>query len=288
MASKVKIGLIQMASLKDPSANFKKAMERIRQVADKGAQIICLPELFRTEYFCQSEDAKNFELAETIPGPTTEAFSKLAREKSVVIILPIFEKRIEGIYHNSAAVIDADGVLLGTYRKMHIPDDPNFYEKFYFAPGDLGFKTYATRFAKIGVLICWDQWFPEAARLVALGGAEILFYPTTIGWHQSEDSETAKAQLLAWEIVQRSHAVANEVFVAVANRVGREGDLTFWGNSFVADPFGGILTRASQDKEEHLTVECNLEKIAEIRRGWPFLRDRRIDAYGPIVQRFLD
>ncbi len=271
-----------------PQANLKKAMRLIRAAAQRGAKIICLQELFRSLYFCQQEDAENFKLAETIPGPTTEALSKLAREKKIVIIAPIFEKRGTGVYHNSAAVMDADGSLLGLYRKMHIPDDPHFYEKFYFAPGDLGFKSYETRYAKISVLICWDQWFPEAARLAALGGAEILFYPTAIGWHDSETKETAKAQLEGWQIVQRGHAVANEIFVAAANRVGREGELTFWGSSFVADPFGGLLASADQKKEETLIVDCDLEQIGVIREGWPFLRDRRIDAYAPLTQRFID
>lgn len=276
-----------MAAEASSKANLTKALQKIRQAASKGAQIVCLQELFRTPYFCQKYDPKNFALAETIPGPSTAALSKLAKEKKIVIIVPLFEKRADGIYHNTAVVIDADGKLLGKYRKMHIPDDPNFYEKFYFTPGDLGFQTYKTKYAKIGVLICWDQWFPEAARLTALSGAEIIFYPTAIGWHES-DAEFAKAQMQGWEIVQRGHAVANEVFVAAVNRVGKEGPVTFWGNSFVADPFGGIVAQAKSKGEEILIVTCDLAQIEETRQGWPFLRDRRIDAYGPLTQRFLD
>lgn len=286
--SKVTLGLIQMSADQSPEANLEKAVQRIKDAARAGAQIVCLQELFRTLYFCQEEDRKNFDLAEPIPGPTTERFSKLAKEKSIVIIVPLFERRSEGVYHNSAVVIDADGTLAGKYRKMHIPEDPHFCEKFYFAPGDLGFRAYETKYATLGVLICWDQWFPEAARLTALSGAQILFYPTAIGWHDSESADVAKAQLAGWEVVQRGHAVANEVFVAVTNRVGREGELTFWGNSFVADPFGGVTARANEKKEENLIVECDLAQIGEIRQSWPFLRDRRIDAYGPITERFLD
>jgi len=285
--SKVKLGLVQMACSAKPEANLKKAVEKIRQCALKGAKIICLQELFSTLYFCQSEDHKNFSLAEKVMGPTVETLSKLAKKLAVVIVVPFFEKRTAGIYHNSAVVIDADGSIVGHYRKMHIPDDPNFYEKFYFTPGDLGFQTFKTRYAKIGILICWDQWFPEGARLTALSGAQILFYPTAIGFHDA-DKKYAKAQHTGWETVQRGHAVANEVYVAIANRVGREGDLTFWGNSFVADPFGSVIAQAGDKKEENLIIECDLSRIEEIRQHWPFLRDRRIDAYSGITSRFLD
>jgi len=286
--SKVKLGLIQMQCSADKAGNVKKAVERIKEAASKGAKIICLQELYSTLYFCQTEDHANFELAEPIPGPSTEELTKIARDLAVVIIVPIFEKRTAGIYHNSAVVIDADGKILGPYRKMHIPDDPNFYEKFYFTPGDLGFQSYKTRYADVGVLICWDQWFPEAARLTALRGAQILFYPTAIGWHDREAAETKKEQHSAWHTIQRGHAVANEVFVAAANRVGKEGDLTFWGQSFVADPFGVVIAQAGEKDEEVLIVECDLAKIERTRQHWPFYRDRRIDAYGQITARFLD
>lgn len=286
--SKVKLGLIQMRCSSDKGENIRKAAEKVKEAASQGAQIICLQELYSTLYFCQSETAEHFKLAEPVPGPSTEGLCEIAREKSVVIIAPIFEKRTAGIYHNSTAVIDADGKILGVYRKMHIPDDPNFYEKYYFTPGDLGFQTYKTKYADVGILICWDQWFPEAARLTALSGAQILFYPTAIGWHDSETPETKKEQHSAWNVVQRGHAVANEVFVAAANRVGREGELTFWGQSFVADPFGVTLATGSQTEEENLIVECDLSKIEKTRQSWPFLRDRRIDAYGPLTARFLD
>lgn len=286
--TKVVLGLIQMQASSDPKINFQKAVEKIREVSQKGAQIICLEELFQAPYFCQSQDHENFRLAEAIPGPTTTKLSEIARKEKVVIIAPIFEKRTEGIYHNSAAVIDADGSLLGTYRKMHIPDDPHFYEKFYFAPGDKGFQVFTTKYARIGVLICWDQWFPEAARLTALRNAQILFYPTAIGWHDSEPKEVVKTQLEGWQVVQRGHAVANAVFVAVTNRVGREGELTFWGNSFVADPFGKIVAEAGQEREENLIVACDLRQIEQTRQHWPFFRDRRIDAYSELTARFLD
>ncbi len=285
--STVTLGLVQMTASKSPSENLKKAVERIRKAAARGAQVICLQELYRSLYFCQKYDAKNFDLAEPVPGPTTEVLSEVAREEEVVIVAPIFEKRGPGVYHNSAVIIDADGSILGKYRKMHIPDDPNFYEKYYFAPGDLGFRTYQTRYARIGVLICWDQWFPEGARLTALSGAQILFYPTAIGWHKSEPPKVAKAQLTGWEVVQRGHAVANEVFVAAVNRVGKEGPLKFWGNSFVSDPFGTVISRAGENKEETLIVKCDLSQIEKTRQSWPFLRDRRIDAYAPITSRFL-
>ncbi len=277
-----------MSASKNPEANLAKARERVLKAAKQGAQIICLQEMYRTLYFCQKYDHKNFNLAETIPGPSTKAFCEIARQKKVVIIVPIFEKRAAGVYHNSAVIIDADGQILGNYRKMHIPDDPHFYEKFYFTPGDLGFKTFQTHYAKIGVLICWDQWFPEGARLTALSGAQILFYPTAIGWHKSEPPKVAKAQLTGWEVVQRGHAVANEVFVAAANRVGKEGPVKFWGNSFVSDPFGTVIARGGETKEQNLIVECDLAQVENTRRHWPFLRDRRIDAYPPIATRFLN
>jgi len=290
MAEKFTVGLIQMSCSLDPSENFAKAEARIQEAAKRGAQIICLQELFRSQYFCQEENADLFELAEPVPGPSTEALSKLARSLNVVIIGSLFERRAAGIYHNTAATIDADGSLAGKYRKMHIPDDPLYYEKFYFTPGDLGFPNFDTRFARIGVLVCWDQWYPEGARLSSLGGANILFYPTAIGWHPAEKQEFGAAQLDAWRTIQRSHAIANGVFVASVNRVGFEGPsesgLEFWGHSFVCDPFGQILAEASADKEEILLVECDPKRVEEVRRNWPFLRDRRIDAYSPILKRW--
>src|SRR6202171_5169263 len=279
----------------DPRENFAKAEARIQEAAKRGAQIICLQELFRSQYFCREENADLFGLAEAVPGPSTEALSKLARSLNVVIIGSLFERRAAGIYHNTAAVMDADGALAGKYRKMHIPDDPLYYEKFYFTPGDLGFPNFDTRFARIGVLVCWDQWYPEGARLASLGGANILFYPTAIGWHPSEKQEFGAAQLDAWRTIQRGHAIANGVYAAVVNRVGFEGKpekgdlgLEFWGNSFVADPFGQVISEASNDKEEILVVECDPAKSEDTRRNWPFLRDRRIDAYQPILNRWLD
>ena len=290
MAEKFTVGLIQMSCSVDPRENFAKAEARIQEAAKRGAQIICLQELFRSQYFCREENADLFELAEAIPGPSTEALSKLALSLSVVIIGSLFERRAAGIYHNTAVAIDAGGALLGKYRKMHIPDDPLYYEKFYFTPGDLGFPNFDTRFARIGVLVCWDQWYPEGARLSSLGGANILFYPTAIGWHPSEKREFGAAQLDAWRTIQRSHAIANGVFVASVNRVGFEGSpesgLEFWGHSFVCDPFGQILAEASADKEEILLVECDPKRVEEVRRNWPFLRDRRIDAYAPILNRW--
>lgn len=287
MMNKVKIGLVQSACTPDKKANLDQALKQIDACAAQGAQIICLQELFSTLYFCQTEDHKQFELAEPLRGATMDAVQAAAKKNSVVVVVPYFEKRAEGLYHNSAAVIDADGTLLGQYRKMHIPDDPNFYEKFYFTPGDLGFRVFQTRYAKIGVLICWDQWFPEGARLTALQGAQILFYPTAIGWHD-HDKVHAQSQREAWQTVQRGHSIANEVFVAAANRVGREGELNFWGHSFVSDPFGRILGEASESAPENLVIECDLNLIEQTRQGWPFLRDRRIDAYTPITQRFID
>ena len=292
MAEKFTVGLIQMSCSLDPRENFSKAESRIQEAAQRGAQIICLQELFRSRYFCQEENADLFELAEPIPGPSTEALSKLARSLNVVIIGSLFERRAAGIYHNTAATIDADGSLLGKYRKMHIPDDPLYYEKFYFTPGDLGFPNFDTRYARIGVQVCWDQWYPEGARLASLGGANILFYPTAIGWHPSEKREFGASQLDAWRTIQRSHAIANGVFVAAVNRVGFEGTaesgLEFWGHSFVCDPFGQILAEASADKEEILLAECDPARVEEVRRNWPFLRDRRIDAYPPILERWLE
>jgi N-carbamoylputrescine amidase len=284
----VTIGLIQMSASEDPKANLDKAVTGISVAAKKGAQIVCLQELFRSRYFPQSEDTEKFKLAETIPGPTTETLSRFAKKKKIVIISSIFERRSAGVYHNTAVILGADGSILGKYRKMHIPDDPCYYEKFYFTPGDLGFLSFDAEVARMGVLICWDQWFPEAARLTSLSGAEILFYPTAIGWLSNEPANVAKAQQSAWQLVQRGHAVANGVYVAVANRVGREGKLRFWGNSFVANPFGEVTAQAGTDREEVLIARCDLEKIAEARESWPFLRDRRIDAYGALTARFLD
>ena len=284
----VKVGLIQMSCDQKPEANLKKAISRIGQAAKKGAQIVCLQELFRSQYFCQTEDHQNFELAEEIPGKSTAALAKLAGELGVAIVASLFEKRRAGVYHNTAAIIDADGKFLGKYRKMHIPDDPLYYEKFYFTPGDLGFQTHKTKYGKVGTLVCWDQWFPEAARLTALSGAEFLFYPTAIGWLPDEDEEMNQAQHSAWETIQRAHAIANGVYVIVVNRVGREGKLNFWGQSFVSDPFGRIIAKASADKEEVLVVDCDLNKMDETRQNWPFLRDRRIDAYQGLQLRYGD
>jgi N-carbamoylputrescine amidase len=285
--NEITLALIQMSASEDSRANLAKAQRRIRAAAEKGAQVVCVGELFRSRYFCQSEDARNFKLAEPIPGPTTEALGTVAREREIVIVASIFEKRSAGIYHNTAVVIDADGSVLGRYRKMHIPDDPLYYEKFYFTPGDLGFPSFQTRYAKIAVLVCWDQWFPEGARLASLSGAQILFYPTAIGWIPNEPRIIARQQRDAWELIQRSHAVANGVFVAATNRVGREGKIKFWGNSFVAGPFGEVLAHAGE-REETLLAKCKLAKIEEMRQSWPFLRDRRIDAYGPLQSRFLE
>ena len=287
-ARTVTLGLVQMRCGDKPADNLDRAIERIRRAARDGADVVCLQELFRSRYFCQKEDVALFRLAETIPGPTTRALAKLAREKRIVVVASLFEKRADGVYHNTAVVLDADGTIVGKYRKMHIPDDPLYYEKFYFTPGDLGFRSFATRRAKIGTLVCWDQWFPEGARLTALAGAEILVYPTAIGWLDGATPEVNESQRDAWETSQRAHAIANGVFVAAVNRVGEEGNLTFWGNSFVADPFGRVLARASSEREETLIVPCDLDRIDEVRTNWPFLRDRRIDAYGPITRRLLD
>jgi N-carbamoylputrescine amidase len=284
--------LIQAACSPDPAKNLQHTLAAAEGAARDGAQVICTQELFRSQYFCQSEDYQHFQLAEAIAGPTTQAFQQLAKAKQVVIIACLFEKRTSGLYHNTAAVIDADGSLLGIYRKMHIPDDPLFYEKFYFAPGDLGFRAWQTRYGKIGVLICWDQWYPEAARLTALQGAEILFYPTAIGWHPREKAELGERQHSAWETIQRAHAIANGCYVAVANRVGHEklsGEgLEFWGQSFVAGTSGEILAKASAKEEETLIVPLDLAKVDDTRIHWPFLRDRRIDAYSGLTQRLLD
>jgi N-carbamoylputrescine amidase len=286
------VGLIQMRCEADREANLEQAITRIRQAAKAGAQIICLPELFRSPYFCQREDPALFDGAEPIPGPTTECLGRLARETETVLVVSLFERRTAGVYHNTAAVLDADGSLKGIYRKMHIPDDPLYYEKYYFTPGDLGFRVFDTRWARVGVLVCWDQWFPEGARLTALQGAEVLLYPTAIGWHPREKAEFGTAQHQAWELMQRSHAVANGVYVAAVNRVGHEGPpdggLEFWGASFLSDPFGGIIHRAGHEKEELVLGTCDRRKMEEIRRHWPFLRDRRIDAYGDLIRRFMD
>ena len=288
----VQLGLLQMRCSPEPAINLKSAVALAERAAQQGAQIICTPELFRSQYFCQSEDYRNFDLAETIPCATTDVFQELARKHHVVIIASVFEKRAPGVYHNSAAIIDADGSLLGLYRKMHIPDDPLYYEKFYFTPGDLGFRSWQTRHGKIGVLICWDQWYPEGARLTALQGAEILFYPTAIGWHPSEKANDGQEQHSAWEVIQRSHAVANGCYVAVANRTGLEtpagGEgLEFWGQSFVADTAGQILAKASATEEEILMASADLGKLDITRTHWPFLRDRRIDAYGDLTRRLI-
>lgn len=277
-----------MSCVKDPSENFAKAQAKVREAAKQGAQIVCLQELFRSLYFCDVEDYENFNLAEAIPGPSTEQFQNLAKELNVVIIASLFEKRTNGIYHNTTAVIDADGKYLGKYRKMHIPDDPGYYEKFYFTPGDLGYKIFDTKFAKIGVLICWDQWYPEAARITSLMGAEILFYPTAIGWSASQEVETNDEQYNAWQTIQRAHAVANGLHVVAVNRVGQEGDMLFWGGSFIANPFGKLMYKATHDKEEIHVQELDLNKTDSYRTHWPFLRDRRIDSYQPITKRFID
>ena len=288
-----KVALVQMRCAPEPEANLARAIQFIGEAADEGAQIVCLPELFRSQYFCQSEDHAYFSLAESIPGPSTEPLTKLACERSVVIIASIFEKRAAGLYHNTAVVIDSDGKLLGKYRKMHIPDDPGFYEKFYFTPGDLGFQNWKTHRGNVGVCICWDQWYPEAARLTALRGAEILFYPTAIGWHPREKEKYGVAQFSAWQTMHRSHAIANGCFVAAVNRVGQEapagGDgIEFWGQSFICAPSGEILAEASAEREEIVSAEIEWERVNEHRTHWPFLRDRRIDAYGGIQQRLID
>ncbi|MFZ0427959.1 MAG: carbon-nitrogen hydrolase [Acidobacteriota bacterium] len=284
----LKIGLVQMTCSTDPEQNFAKAFSRVREAATDGARVVCLQELFRSRYFCQEEDVRFFELAQPIPGPSTEALGELARDLGVVIVASLFEKRAAGIYHNTAVILDTDGHIAGTYRKMHIPDDPHYYEKFYFAPGDLGFGAHQTSAGPLGVLICWDQWFPEAARLSALSGAQVIFYPTAIGWLEGQSPETNRAQHSAWEISQRAHAVANGVFVVAVNRVGTEDHIRFWGQSFACDPFGQVISRASADAEEVLVVSCDLSLVEQTRREWCFLRDRRIDAYADLAVRFLD
>jgi N-carbamoylputrescine amidase len=294
-SSELKLGIIQTSVVAQPAANLKKTLALAERAAKAGANIICTQELFTSQYFCQTEDHENFKLAEKIPGPSTEAFCKFAKKHKTVVIASLFEKRASGVYHNTAAIIDADGSLLGIYRKMHIPDDPLYYEKFYFTPGDLGFKAWQTKYAKIGVLICWDQWYPEGARLTAMQGAEILFYPTAIGWHPAEKAKYGIKQHGAWETIQRSHAVANGCYVAVANRIGHEvlegvggPGIEFWGQSFVAGTSGEILAKASSDKEEILIVPVDLDHVDTTRTHWPFLRDRRIDAYGNLTKRFVD
>ncbi|MGH7752482.1 MAG: carbon-nitrogen hydrolase [Gemmatimonadales bacterium] len=294
MSTRFKVGLVQMAMSADPDANLKKAVAKAREAAKQGAQIICLPELFRSRYFAQREDAANFNLAEPVPGPSTEALAAVARDTGTVIVVPIFERRAPGLYHNSAVILDADGSTAGLYRKMHIPDDPAYYEKFYVTPGDVGFKAFDTRVGRVGTLVCWDQWYPEGARLTALQGASVLFYPTAIGWHPVEKAQYGAEQRDAWRTIQRGHAIANGVYVVAVNRVGHErpdegGDgIEFWGGSFVVDPFGVVVAEAPTDKEVVLVVEVDPARIEEVRRGWPFLRDRRIDAYGGITSRFLD
>jgi N-carbamoylputrescine amidase len=291
--AKVTLGLLQHACSADPAANLKKTLALTERAAKQGANIICTQELFRSQYFCQNEDHENFKLAEPIPGPSTQAFQKIAKKHGVVIVASLFEKRASGLYHNTAVIIDADGSLLGIYRKMHIPDDPLYYEKFYFTPGDTGFRAWNTKFGKIGVLICWDQWYPEGARLTAMQGAEILFYPTAIGWHPQEKAEYGVNQHGAWETIQRSHAVANGCYVAAINRIGVETPIggpgiEFWGQSFVAGTSGQILAKASIDREEIMLVPIELDKVDVTRTHWPFLRDRRIDAYGDLTKRFID
>ena len=291
--TRYKVGLVQMAMSTDPDRNLQVAVAKVAEAGRAGAALVCLPELFRSRYFAQREDPARFDLAEPVPGPSIEALTRAARDAGVVVIAPIFERRAPGLYHNSAAVIDADGQLVGLYRKMHIPDDPASYEKFYFAPGDLGFRAFDTRVGRIGTLVCWDQWYPEGARLTALQGAAVLLYPTAIGWHPKEKAAHGAAQVDAWRTIQRSHAIANGLYVAAVNRVGFEpnegGDgIEFWGSSFLADPFGIVIAQAPADRETVLIAEVDLGRIEEVRRGWPFLRDRRIDAYAGIGERFLD
>jgi N-carbamoylputrescine amidase len=296
---KFQIGLVQMSASPDPERNLQHALDLVADAARQGVQVVCLPELFQTQYFCQREDAALFDLAETIPGPATERLSEAAKKLHVVLIASLFEKRAAGVYHNTAVLFESDGTQRGLYRKMHIPDDQLYYEKFYFAPGDLGFRAFDTSAGKVGTLVCWDQWYPEGARLTALQGAQVIFYPTAIGWHPAEKEEYGEAQYDAWRTIQRAHAIANGVYVAVVNRVGMEhGDirgnraqgagLEFWGGSFISDPFGRVIAQASHDKEEILIGEVDVRLIEETRRNWPFLRDRRIDSYGPITNRLID
>jgi N-carbamoylputrescine amidase len=285
------LGLVQMRCEADPDANLERALSAIHRAARNEAQIICLQELFRAPYFCQRQDPALFDLAEPIPGPTSEQLAQAARETGTVVVASLFERRAPGLYHNTAAVFDADGSLRGLYRKAHLPDDPLYFEKYYFTPGDLGFRAFDTRFGRIGVLVCWDQWFPEAARLTALQGAEVLLYPTAIGWHPREKDEHGAAQREAWQVMQRAHAIANGVYVAAVNRTGHEGDagggLEFWGSSFVSDPFGVLLGQTSEDREEVLVVPCDRRRLEDVRRNWPFLRDRRVDLYGDLGRRWL-
>ncbi len=293
MPKKFTVGLVQMAFGQDPEKNLERAISKIKAAAAEGADLVCLPELFRTQYFCQTEDATLFDLAETVPGPTTQALGKVAKKLKIVIVAPVFERRAPGLYHNSAAILDTDGQIAGLYRKMHIPDDPAYYEKFYFTPGDLGFRAFHTRVGCIGILICWDQWYPEAARLTALQGASILLYPTAIGWHPHEKKQHGKAQRDAWQAVQRGHAIANGIYVAAVNRIGHErpdkksAGIEFWGSSFIADPQGVMIAEAAPNEEEILLGVVDLQRLEDVRRNWPFLRDRRIDAYQGITQRFL-
>ncbi|MEZ5278348.1 MAG: carbon-nitrogen hydrolase [Opitutaceae bacterium] len=284
----VRVGLIQTSASEDAAANLEKTIALVHRAADAGAQIICLQELFLTPYFCKREDVGLFALAEPVPGPTTDRMVEVARERAVVLVVSLFEKRASGLYHNTAAVIDADGRYLGKYRKMHIPDDPLYYEKFYFTPGDLGYRSWKTRYGTIGVLICWDQWYPEAARLTALSGAQILFYPTAIGWHLHEKETHGAAHHTAWETVQRGHAVANGCYVVAVNRIGLEESIEFFGGSFVADPHGQLLHKSPHDREEVAVVDVDLESIDDVRCNWPFLRDRRIDTYGDLQKRYID
>ena len=288
------VALVQMSCGAIPQANLNDALAKVEEAARRGAKVICLPELFRSQYFGQREDHAWFDLAESIPGPSTEALSEVAKQHNVVIMVPIFERRTAGLYHNSVVVLDGDGSIAGLYRKMHVPDDPGYYEKFYFTPGDTGFRAISTSVGKLGVLICWDQWYPEAARLTTLHGADVLFYPTAIGWHPSEKAQEGETQRSAWQTIQRSHAIANGVFVAAVNRVGHEkpaegGDgIEFWGSSFICDPLGVVLAEASTDQEEILVAEVNLSRVEDVRRNWPFLRDRRVDAYAGLTKRFFD
>jgi N-carbamoylputrescine amidase len=290
--TRFRVGLVQMRCGIDPATNVTRAADGVREAAANGAAIVCLPELFRTQYFCQREDTALFDLAEPIPGPTSERMAALAKETGVSIVASLFERRAAGVYHNTAVVLDADGRMAGRYRKMHIPDDPLYYEKFYFTPGDLGFAAFDTNVGKVGTLVCWDQWYPEGARLTALAGADVLFYPTAIAWHPSEKAEYGERQVAAWQTIQRSHAIANGVYVVAVNRVGHEGPadggLEFWGASFVCDPFGTVVAEAPRDQEAVLVVECDRALQEDVRRSWPFLRDRRIDAYGAITQRLID
>ncbi len=299
MAEKFRVGLVQMSATPDPDRNLQRAVDRLHQASAKGAQIVCLPELFRTQYFCQREDSALFDLAEPIPGPTTTRLAEVARQLRIVVVGSVFEKRARGVYHNTAVMIDADGSLRGIYRKMHIPDDPLYYEKYYFTPGDLGFKAFDTQVGRVGTLVCWDQWYPEGARLTALQGAQVLFYPTAIGWHPDEKEQYGTAQYEAWQTIQRAHAIANGLYVCAVNRVGHEdGDirgnkapgkgLEFWGGSFIADPFGRVIAKASHEKEEILIGEVDARVIEDTRRNWPFLRDRRIDSYEKITSRLID